>query len=59
MDVRTPPPLELELGREIPGKVYHVDFSSGVFWFMPDFLLPRLEEITNTLASSQLEINTR
>ena len=59
MNVLAPPQLELVLEREIPGEVYHVDFNSGVFWFMPDFSLPRLEEIAGVLETLSVEVNTR
>ena len=59
MGVMSPPLLKPSLGKEIPGKVYHMDFNSGVVWFMPDFLLPGLEEIANTLDTFQSEVDTR
>ena len=59
MGVTAPPQLELVLDKEISGEVYHVDFNSGVFWFMPDFSLPRLQEIARILNTLSVEVNTR
>ena len=61
MEVLAPPQLELVPDKEIPGNVYHVDFSTGVFFFMPDFILSRLEEVARTLDMDTFlaEVNTR
>ena len=57
MEMIVPPTVNLPLDQETPGTITHVDLGSGAFWFRPDILLSRIEEIEQTLESLLSGVN--